>query len=81
MTSVEKNGIHGTLEFMEIIKPEVLQLLRENRQTRVLAVLSRYMSRKELFNERVEYMDKYFHSERDENLFLRELMKQNSSTL
>ena len=27
---IEANGIHGTLEFMEIIKPEVLQIMREN---------------------------------------------------
>ena len=53
---------------MQIVKPDVLQIMRRNRQTRVLTVLSCYMSRKELFSERVEYMDKYFQSERAENL-------------
>ena len=65
---IERDGNHGGREFMQIVKPDVLQIMIENRQTRVRAILNCFMSRKELFSENIEFLAKYFHSETIENI-------------
>ena len=65
---IEREGNHGAREFMQIVRTDVLRIMRENRQTRVRVILNCVMSRKELFSENFEYLETYFHSETIENL-------------
>ena len=52
---------HGPREF-------ILNLMRENRQTRVRMILTCEMTRKELFSESTQILNSFFHSETVENL-------------
>ena len=65
---IEREGNHGAREFMQIVKPDALQIMIENRQTRVRVILNCLMSRKELFSENIEFLATYFHSETIENI-------------
>ena len=65
---IEGEGSQGQREFMQIARPEVQKIMRENRQARVKIILNCEMSRKELFSENVEILGTYFHSETVENL-------------
>ena len=59
---------HGPREFMQLARTEVLNLMRENRQTRVRIILGCGMTREELFNEDVQILNSFFHSDTVENL-------------
>ena len=48
---------HGPREFMQIARRDVLNLMRENRQTRVRMILNCEMTREELFSETVENLE------------------------
>ena len=65
---IEREGNHGARKFMKIVEPDVLRLMRENRQTRVRLILNCEMTRKELHSENFETMYPYFHSQTIENL-------------
>ena len=65
---IECGGSQGPREFMQIARPEVQKIMRENRQTRVKVILNCEMSRKELFSESVEILQTCFHSETVQNL-------------
>ena len=58
----------GAREFMRKAKPEVLKLVRENRQTRMRIVLNCEMIREELFSKNAEFLDVHFQRETFENL-------------
>ena len=53
---------------MQIAKPKVLRLTRENRRTRVMIIFNCEMVKKELFNENVELLNPYFQGYIIENL-------------
>ena len=53
---------------MKIVEPDVLRIMRENRQTRVRLILNCEMTRKEFNSVNVETMYPYFHSLTIENL-------------
>ena len=55
-------------EFMQIAQRDILKLMRENRQTRVMMILNCEMTRKELFSESTQILNTFFHSETVENL-------------
>ena len=59
---------HASREFMQIARRDILKLMRENRQTRVRMILTREMTRKELFSESTQILNTFFHSETVENL-------------
>ena len=59
---------HGPREFMQIARRDILNLMRENRQTRVRMILTCEMTRKELFSENIQILNSYFNSETVENL-------------
>ena len=58
----------GLRELMQIAKPKVLRLTRENRRTRVMIIFNCEMVKKELFNENVELLNPYFQGYIIENL-------------
>ena len=58
----------GLRELMQIAKPKVLRLTRENRRTRVMIILNCEMVKKELLNENVELLNPYFQGYIIENL-------------
>ena len=53
---------------MQIAKPKVLRLTRENRRTRVMIIFNCEMVKKELLNENVELLNPYFQGYIIENL-------------
>ena len=53
---------------MQIAKPKVLRLTRENCRTRVMIIFNCEMVKKELFNENVELLNPYFQGYIIENL-------------
>ena len=59
---------HGPREFMQLARRDILNLMRENRQTRVRMILTCEMTRKELFSENFQVLNSYFNSETVENL-------------
>ena len=59
---------HGPREFMQIARRDILNLMRENRQTRVRMILTCEMTREELFSESTQILNSYFNSETVENL-------------
>ena len=59
---------HGPREFMQLARIDILNLMRENRQTRVRMILTCEMTRKELFSESTQILNSYFNSETVENL-------------
>ena len=59
---------HGPREFMQLARINILNLMRENRQTRVRMILTCEMTRKELFSENIQILNSFFHSETVENL-------------
>ena len=59
---------HGPREFMQLARRDILNLMRENRQTRVRMILTCEMTRKELFSENIQILNSFFHSETVENL-------------
>ena len=59
---------HGPREFMQMVRRDILKLMRENRQTPVRMILNCEMTRKELFSECTQILNCYFNSETVENL-------------
>ena len=59
---------HAPREFMQLARRDILNLMRENRQTRVRMILTCEMTRKELFSENIQILNSFFHSETVENL-------------
>ena len=59
---------HAPREFMQLVRGDILNLMRENRQTRVRMILTCEMTRKELFSENIQILNSFFHSETVENL-------------
>ena len=59
---------YGPREFMQSARAEVLRLMRENRQTRVMLMLNSEMVRQELFSEESEILEAHFQTEVIENL-------------
>ena len=59
---------HAPREFMQMARRDILNLMRENRQTRVRMILNCEMTRKELFSESTQILNSYFNSETVENL-------------
>ena len=59
---------HAPREFMQKVRINVQNLMRENRQTRVRMILNCEMTRKELFSESTQILNTFFHSETVENL-------------
>ena len=53
---------------MQLARRDILNLMRENRQTRVRMILICEMTRKELFSESTQILNSFFHSETVENL-------------
>ena len=53
---------------MQIVRRDVLNLMRENRQTRVRMGLTCEMTREELFSENIQILNSHFNSETVENL-------------
>ena len=58
----------GLRELIQIAKPKVLRLMRENRRTRVMIIFNCEMVKKELFYENVELLNPYFQGYIIENL-------------
>ena len=58
----------GLRELIQIAKPKVLRLMRENRRTRVMIIFNCEMVKKELFNENVELLNPHFQGYIIENL-------------
>ena len=59
---------HGPREFMQLARRDILNLMRENRRTRVRMILTCEMTREELFSENIQILNSFFHSEMVENL-------------
>ena len=59
---------HAPREFMQLVRINILNLMRENRQTRVRVILTCEMTREELFSENIQILNSYFNSETVENL-------------
>ena len=59
---------HAPREFMQKVRINVQNLMRENRQARVRMILNCEMTRKELFSESTQILNTFFHSETVENL-------------
>ena len=59
---------HAPREFMQLARRDILNLMRENRQTRVRMILTCEMTRKELFSKNIQILNSFFHSETVENL-------------
>ena len=59
---------HAPREFLQKVRINVQNLMRENRQTRVRMILNCEMTRKELFSESTQILNTFFHSETVENL-------------
>ena len=59
---------YGAREFLQKVRINVQNLMRENRQTRVRMILNCEMTRKELFSESTQILNTFFHSETVENL-------------
>ena len=64
---VESEGNFDESEFMQFVKPDVLRLMRENRQTRIRLILNCYMTRTDLTNGNIITAYPYFHSQTIEN--------------
>ena len=58
----------GLRELIQIAKPKVLRLMRENHRTRVMIIFNCEMVKKELFNENVELLNPHFQGYIIENL-------------
>ena len=65
---IEREGNYGAREFMKIVEPDVLLLMRKNRQTRVRLILNCKMTRIDVTNGNVLTAYPYFHSQTIENL-------------
>ena len=59
---------HAPREFLQKVRINVQNLMRENRQARVRMILNCEMTRKELFSESTQILNTFFHSETVENL-------------
>ena len=59
---------HSLREFMQIARRDILNLMRENRQTRVRMILTCELTRKEQFSKNNQFLNSYFNSETVENL-------------
>ena len=59
---------HAPREFLQKVRINVQNLMRENRQARVRIILNCEMTRKELFSESTQILNTFFHSETVENL-------------
>ena len=55
-------------ELIQIAKPKVLRLMRENHRTRVMIIFNCEMVKKELFNKNVELLNPHFQGYIIENL-------------
>ena len=64
---IESEGNFDESEFMQFVKPDVLRLMRENRQTRIRLILNCYMTRTDLTNGNIITAYPYFHSQTIEN--------------
>ena len=53
---------HAPREFMQKVRINAQNLMRENRQTRVRMILNCEMTRKELFSESTQILNTFFHS-------------------
>ena len=58
----------GPRELMQIVRPEVLNLMRKNRRTRIILILNSEMMRQELFSEESEILEAHFGINPIENL-------------
>ena len=58
----------GLRELIQIAKPKVLRLMRENHRTRVMIIFNCEMVKKELFNKNVELLNPHFQGYIIENL-------------
>ena len=65
---IKTEGNFDESEFLQFVKPDVLRLMRENRQTRVRLILNCEMTRIDLTNGNVLTAYPYFHSQTIENL-------------
>ena len=65
---IQKEGNYDEMEFMQIVKPDVLRLMRKNRQTGVRLILNCEMTRIDLTNGNVLTAYPYFHSQTIENI-------------
>ena len=65
---IQKEGNYDEMEFMQIVKPDVLRIMRENRQTRVRLILNCEMTRIDFNNGNVLTAYPYFHSQTIENI-------------
>ena len=59
---------HAPREFLQKVRINVQNLMRENRRTRVRIILNCEITRKELFSESTQILNTFFHSETVENL-------------
>ena len=65
---IQREGNYDEIEFMQIVKPDVLRIMRQNRQTRMRLILNCYMTRTDLTNGNIIDAYPYFHSQTIENL-------------
>ena len=65
---IQREGNYDEIEFMQIVKPDVLRIMRQNRQTRVRLILNCYMTRTDLTNGNIIDAYPYFHSQTIENI-------------
>ena len=65
---IKTEGNYDESEFLQFVKPDVLRLMRENRQTRVRLILNCEMTRIDLTNGNVLTAYPYFHSQTIGNL-------------
>ena len=65
---IETEGNFDEREFLQFVKPDVLRLMKQNRQTRVRLILNCYMTRTDLTNGNVITAYPYFHSQTIENI-------------
>lgn len=61
-------SLSGPRELMQIVRPEVLNLMRKNRRTRIILILNSEMMRQELFSEESEILEAHFGINPIENL-------------
>ena len=65
---IQREGNYDEIEFMPIVKPDVLRIMRQNRQTRMRLILNCYMTRTDLTNGNIIDAYPYFHSQTIENI-------------
>lgn len=61
-------SLSGPRELMQIVRPEVLNLMRKNRRTRIILILNSEMMRQELFSEESEILEDHVGINPIENL-------------